>query len=77
MRGQQLGLNWEGIGEKHGRGWVVWVWTLSELGLSIGMVKWWAKLVLGMFLPLSQPHKFPVLEFRGQAGPGGTEGSLG
>lgn len=56
---------------------MVWVWTLSELGLSIGMVKWWAKLVLGMFLPLSQPHKFPVLEFRGQAGPGGTEGSLG
>lgn len=56
---------------------MVWVWMLSELGLSIRVVRQWVKPVLGMFLPPSWPLKIPVLEVGGQAGPDGTDGSLG
>lgn len=56
---------------------MVWVWMLSELGLSIRVVRQWVKPVLGMFLPPSWPLKILVLEVGGQAGPDGTDGSLG
>lgn len=48
-----------------------------ELGMSVGVVKQWVRLVLGTFLPCSQLHEILVLEVRVQVDPDGIDGSLG
>ncbi|XP_035754841.1 protein spire homolog 2, partial [Egretta garzetta] len=50
---------------------------VCKLGMSVGVVKQWVRLVLGTFLPCSQLHEILVLEVRVQVDPDGIDGSLG